>query len=139
MPDDLTLQCRLADVERERDALAQRSEELERQRDEKRAVITEVFVALLEAGPAIANLARSDLALAIAALLESRSAALARVHALEEGLAAVLDGIPGYRDDRGNAPGHGHRTPGVWDGSGPRCEWCATWARARALVGKREG
>lgn len=39
----------------------------------------------------------------------------------------------------GNAPGHGHRTPGVWDGdngelSGRPCAWCAIWAAAKAEV-----
>jgi hypothetical protein len=42
----------------------------------------------------------------------------------------------------GNAPGHGHEVPGVWDSdngelAGKPCAWCAVWARAVAngLVG----
>lgn len=48
---------------------------------------------------------------------------------------------PGIRED-GNAPGHAHEVPGVWDSdngelAGKPCAWCAVWARAAAngLVG----
>lgn len=48
---------------------------------------------------------------------------------------------PGIRED-GNAPGHAHQVPGVWDDdndelSGKSCAWCAVWTRAVAngLVG----
>ncbi len=48
---------------------------------------------------------------------------------------------PGIRED-GNAPGHSHEVPGVWDSdngdlAGKPCAWCAVWARAVAngLVG----
>lgn len=44
----------------------------------------------------------------------------------------------------GNAPGHAHGRVGIWDDdngklAGKRCEWCATWARARALIAKAGG
>ncbi len=54
---------------------------------------------------------------------------------LDEGRAPY--GMGRYQN--GNAPGHGHQTPGVWDDDwgnrnsgrvGP-CEWCALWERAR--------
>lgn len=36
---------------------------------------------------------------------------------------------------RGNAPGHGHSTPGVWDDdngalAGKECAWCKAWSAA---------
>lgn len=39
----------------------------------------------------------------------------------------------------GNAPGHGHEVPGIWDAdngekSGQPCYWCSTWRR---IVAKR--
>lgn len=49
------------------------------------------------------------------------------------------DGPHSYRDD-GNAPGHGHTIPGVWDDdnrkeiAGKPCKWCAAWSRMRGLV-----
>jgi hypothetical protein len=43
------------------------------------------------------------------------------------------------RSDDGNAPGHSHDIPGVWDSdngalAGKPCAWCATWAKAKELV-----
>ena len=43
----------------------------------------------------------------------------------------------------GNAPGHGHRIPGIWDAdnvpelAGQSCEWCADWNAFTALVAER--
>lgn len=42
------------------------------------------------------------------------------------------------RDD-GNAPGHCHEVPGVWDSdngkkAGKQCAWCALWAEAKATI-----
>ena len=39
----------------------------------------------------------------------------------------------------GNAPGHSHRTKGVWDEdngklAGKPCAWCLTWAKFTALI-----
>lgn len=39
----------------------------------------------------------------------------------------------------GEAPGHGHQRPGVWDSdngelAGKPCKWCATWREVTALV-----
>lgn len=54
-------------------------------------------------------------------------------------LRAVFDELD---DGDGNAPGHGHEVPGVWDEdngrelAGKPCEWCATWTLFRELVGK---
>jgi hypothetical protein len=50
---------------------------------------------------------------------------------------------PDLRD--GNAPGHCHRRPGVWDdGNGPgragrRCRWCRVWREACAAAGVESG
>jgi hypothetical protein len=46
----------------------------------------------------------------------------------------------GRRTD-GNAPGHAHSRPGIWDDdngakAGTRCEWCAAWPKIRALAEK---
>ena len=51
---------------------------------------------------------------------------------------AIIDDDGG--DDDGNAPGHAHETPGVWDDdnraetAGKPCELCAAWNHARAVV-----
>lgn len=39
----------------------------------------------------------------------------------------------------GNAPGHCHEVPGVWDSdngkkAGKPCAWCALWAEAKATI-----
>jgi hypothetical protein len=53
-------------------------------------------------------------------------------------LAELLDQL-GERDrGDGNAPGHAHDIPGIWDMdngklAGKPCAWCATWAKAKAL------
>jgi len=46
----------------------------------------------------------------------------------------------------GDAPGHGHKIPGIWDNdisngenAGLPCEWCAKWSRARAALAAGEG
>ena len=51
-----------------------------------------------------------------------------------------------HRDrNNGNAPGHAHKIPGVWDIdngalAGKSCAWCATWAKAKELATKaKEG
>ena len=44
-----------------------------------------------------------------------------------------------HRDrNDGNAPGHGHDIPGVWDSdngalAGKPCAWCAAWKKAKEL------
>lgn len=54
-------------------------------------------------------------------------------------LAAIVEHMP-YRDKGdGNAPGHAHKVPGVWDyNGGPmdgrKCDWCKAWADATAIV-----
>ena len=45
----------------------------------------------------------------------------------------------------GNAPGHGHTVPGVWDDdnshalAGTKCQWCEVWANAKATIATAEG
>lgn len=44
----------------------------------------------------------------------------------------------------GNAPGHAHRDPGIWDSdngplAGKECGWCKAWAAAVALDAKAKG
>lgn len=71
--------------------------------------------------------------------------AAARIEQLEKSTAewreivqAVIRELPrNLRGDRGNAPGHGHRIPGVWDNdngslSGQPCAWCMAWNKAKA-------
>ena len=65
----------------------------------------------------------------------------AEYRALLRELLVQLCENPGTRED-GNAPGHAHDVPGVWDSdngelAGKPCAWCAVWARAVAngLVG----
>ncbi len=47
---------------------------------------------------------------------------------------AISERGMGWRPRVGNAPGHGHETPGVWDDdngplAGKPCKWCAAWKR----------
>lgn len=54
-----------------------------------------------------------------------------------ERLEAILRAIIEYYEDRAwgtDAPGHAHKVPGVWDGTGKDCEWCAAWNAARAAL-----
>ena len=42
-------------------------------------------------------------------------------------------------DRTGNAPGHAHKIPGIWDDdngakSGKPCAWCLTWVKFTALI-----
>jgi hypothetical protein len=43
-------------------------------------------------------------------------------------------------DDGGNAPGHSHSRPGIWDDdnvpskAGKPCAWCLTWSKFTALI-----
>lgn len=48
---------------------------------------------------------------------------------------SVVDEIPHRSAVRGNAPGHGHDVPGIWDSdngplAGKECAWCKTWHSA---------
>lgn len=54
-------------------------------------------------------------------------------------LEAVLREMPARKDNNGNAPGHGHRIPGIWDSdngplAGKPCAWCLTWNKAKKLL-----
>lgn len=54
-------------------------------------------------------------------------------------LDAVVRELAHKGEHRGNAPGHGHSIPGVWDEdngpiAGTPCAWCATWKIARELL-----
>ncbi|RUR26810.1 hypothetical protein ELY33_17025 [Vreelandella andesensis] len=57
-------------------------------------------------------------------------------------IAAVVSEIP-HRDSRnGNAPGHSHSVPGVWDYdngalAGKKCGWCAVWQEAEKIAESR--
>lgn len=45
----------------------------------------------------------------------------------------------------GNAPGHAHTDPGIWDAdnkkelAGKPCAWCALWNKATAALEKSKG
>ena len=50
-------------------------------------------------------------------------------------LESVWREIPHREGRRGNAPGHGHSVPGVWDCdngalAGKKCAWCKVWNEA---------
>lgn len=61
-----------------------------------------------------------------------------RVERLEGALRGIVDHFD--KCDDGNAPGHAHSIPGIWDSdnhpaiAGKTCEWCAHWAEARAAL-----
>ena len=57
---------------------------------------------------------------------------------LLDALTRLVHELP--RGDRGNAPGHSHKVPGIWDSdngalSGSPCRLCDAYARAILLVG----
>jgi len=58
-----------------------------------------------------------------------------------DALMALVRELP-QPDRAGNAPGHAHRTPGVWDSdngqlAGQPCRLCAAYAQAVAIVGEK--
>ena len=64
-----------------------------------------------------------------------------RVAALEGLLRMVVEEIPHRKTAmrKGNAPGHGHSVPGIWDSdngelAGKECAWCKVWTAAVALA-----
>ncbi|WP_448693564.1 hypothetical protein [Pseudomonas rhizophila] len=62
----------------------------------------------------------------------------AEVEKLRGVMACVVNEVPRYEDRNGNAPGHCHSIPGVWDQSngaksGTECGWCKVWNAAVAM------
>lgn len=58
--------------------------------------------------------------------------------ALREVMSCVVNEIPGHSNRNGNAPGHCHAIPGVWDRgngakTGTECGWCKVWNAAVAM------
>lgn len=58
----------------------------------------------------------------------------------------ALKGIFDRMDKPSDAPGHMHRTPGIWDEDasngergGQSCDWCAHWESARAALASARG
>jgi hypothetical protein len=66
--------------------------------------------------------------------------AAAEKEAWQPVLQAVMREIPRSKGrDEGNAPGHAHEVPGIWDSdngplSGTECAWCKAWNTARATI-----
>jgi len=68
--------------------------------------------------------------------------ALSKVHQQREELLEVFGLVIDELDKRhcsaGNAPGHAHEIPGIWDSdngklAGKPCAWCAVWSKAKQL------
>ena len=62
--------------------------------------------------------------------------------ALRSVMACVVNEIPSQTSRNGNAPGHCHAIPGVWDQgngakSGTECAWCKVWNAATAMSNER--
>lgn len=85
---------------------------------------------------------RSDAVVAVSNEdLFAQSMLAANAERLHSILAAVVGEL--QREDgeyTGNAPGHGHEVPGVWDSdtgalAGEPCAWCWTWKLAREAIG----
>lgn len=73
------------------------------------------------------------------ALLAERDALEKDAVRFREIVAAVVREHPRRSANRGNAPGHGHSVPGVWDSdngalAGTECAWCKTWNEAIAAL-----
>ncbi|MBD1602355.1 ead/Ea22-like family protein [Pseudomonas typographi] len=71
--------------------------------------------------------------------LSERDQLKAEVEALRGIMAAVVSEIPHAKHmSPGNAPGHCHRLPGVWDEdngakAGKECGWCKVWNKALVM------
>lgn len=70
---------------------------------------------------------------------DERDAAQKDAERFREIVAAVVREHPHRSANRGNAPGHGHSVPGVWDSdngalAGTECAWCKTWNEAIAAL-----
>lgn len=64
---------------------------------------------------------------------------LAENERLRELLRRLLEEESLHDRGDGNAPGHCHQAPGVWDSdngekAGKPCAWCALWAEAKATI-----
>lgn len=62
--------------------------------------------------------------------------------ALRSVMACVVSEIPNHNSRNGNASGHCHAIPGVWDQgngakSGTECAWCKVWNAATAMSNER--
>jgi hypothetical protein len=71
-------------------------------------------------------------------IIDALRAEVKKAAAERAALTAVVREHPNDDHD-GNAPGHSHLIPGVWDSdngkkAGKPCHWCATWNRAKTLV-----
>lgn len=69
-------------------------------------------------------------------------AVAAEREAWEPVLHAVLREMPRRGRNDGNAPGHAHEVPGIWDrdnGSlaGTECAWCKAWNTAKEAIRAR--
>lgn len=72
-------------------------------------------------------------------LIAERDALAKDAERFREIVAAVVREHPHRSANRGNAPGHGHSVPGVWDSdngalAGTECAWCKTWNEAIAAL-----
>ena len=77
---------------------------------------------------------------------EAEVAANARLIAaapeLAKGLANIFAKLDRSGEAGGDAPGHCHSKPGIWDAdnapeiAGKPCDWCAQWNEARAALAK---
>ena len=72
-----------------------------------------------------------------APILAALSQALAERDELKAAARIIIESLDDGDGD-GNAPGHCHSKPGIWDEdngnkAGKPCEWCAQWKRFMAL------
>jgi hypothetical protein len=83
----------------------------------------------------------ADLNAVVALATPAPAAPDARAISLSAEDRAILEAV--FRemdeDDGGNAPGHGHEVPGIWDSdngakAGKPCAWCLTWAKFTSLI-----
>ena len=59
-------------------------------------------------------------------------------------ISGIVEEVPHRHGSRGNAPGHGHDTPGIWDSdngalAGKECGWCKAWRCAVEIYNKAKG
>lgn len=88
---------------------------------------------------AVEKAVRDWLNLSSAASWFSQALAIPPDSAVLEVLRRLVASVPTYSIVAGNAPGHDHKNPPLWDAdnrdkAGTTCEWCAAFRAAQELV-----
>lgn len=114
--------------------------------DKRQTVPRQILRPLLrEAADALENPPRPACCHEMQTFYDARSAHQRAAARLDEAESLLRDVIASSEADRprygnpNNSPGHCHRQPPAWDGSGRWCAQCAAWIAARAFLSELAG